>query len=348
LMLADLANMHAADGRFDLARETIRLAHAAAADAYSNEPGDRQWLTRVAARQAALDDIAGAEAGAAAITDPSDRASYLIEVIGSLPKSTDAETVERLVKAARSAADAAGEPMRPGQSSRDLLHSGLARALAEAGWIDLALTQDNAHRPGEPPRASGAAWIIRARLKRGTAAEAEGLMARFALSDGRLWVEIADDLVEKRQYSAALDFIARHPDAADMFVLARAKVGAGDIAGAIDIASKASTDASPADNSFPDDSDKWTQVWRDITIALAADGSIEKAMVILTWAVPDWATSTNAAVARALVRAGRRDEAKQFARAAFNGFVAAGEFGDHDMPGVANAFLTAGDVRSGE
>jgi hypothetical protein len=47
LGLADLANMQAADGRFDLAHETIRLANAAAATAYSREPVDLQYLERL-------------------------------------------------------------------------------------------------------------------------------------------------------------------------------------------------------------------------------------------------------------------------------------------------------------
>jgi tetratricopeptide (TPR) repeat protein len=334
--LTRIADMQAADGRLDLARETLGLAAAAA-----EQPLSGNYMGRVATRRAALGDEAAAEAEAAAFTEPFERAWYLIAVVKGIPKSEDAMIVERLVKAVRLAVDPAALPggsgpkARRGPTSRHQVYFLLARALAEAGWIDLALAQNSAEPQNMPPPVMPISELIRARLEYGSAAEAEALVTRLAPSDADLWLMIATALVDKHQYAAALDFIARHPDVADMQrVLARARLGTGDIAGARAIALSASVDRT----------DDWKEVWREIAISDAAAGRIDQAMAALPRASPQWETSTRAAIAKALARAGRKNQATQFARSAFRAFVAAGEFGDLNLPGVADAFLAAGDV----
>jgi hypothetical protein len=349
LILSALATMQAADGRLDLAQETTRLAYTAAV-AVRNGP-DSSTLTRVA-KPAALSDLAAVEAGAAVIADPGSRAWYLIAVIENLPASVDAASVERLVSAVRANADTVGRLRTeaaaagrrgPGHFSRQQLYFLLARALAEAGWIDLALAQNSADPPLSPPPPASLRVLVSARLKKGATAEAEELVKRLAPADDRLWAQIATALVKdgeysvvpdlEADYSAALDLLARHPGAANERLLTLAKLGAGDITGALDIASK-----------HVEPSEEWAFTWRKVAVGLADAGRIDEAMAAVPRAV-DWGATTNAAIARALVHAGRREEAKKFARLAFEAFLGSDpEFGDRNLTAVAQAFLLAGDI----
>jgi hypothetical protein len=347
-ILSALAVMQAADGRLDLAQETTRLAYAAAY-AHSDDVGFIR-----AAKPAALSDLAAAVADVARILDSGEHAWYLIAVIENLPASADAAAVERLVSEVRRNADTLGaiqgEALAafaagrrgPGRFSRNMLYSNLARALAEAGRIDLALAQNIAN-PRLSPLPAGPGVLVRARLKKGATAEAEELVERLAPADDGLWAQIAAALVKDGEYSiepnrkavyaAALALLARHPGAADDRLLTLAKLGAGDFAGALNIASK-----------HVEPSEEWAYTWRNITVALAAAGRVEEAMTAVTRA-GDWGTTANAAVASALARAGRRDEAKKFAQAAFEVFLGSDpEFGDRNLPAVAEAFLLADDV----
>jgi tetratricopeptide (TPR) repeat protein len=336
-----IADMQMADGRADLASRSLSLARDAALTIRSADAAN--IMERIGARRAAVWTALGERADwrveVAVVSNAATRAGYFVGVLAGSPPDTDPAEIGRLIDAVQEAAGQAESRYH------DYYHKRLAIVLAERGQIELALAQRQ-FISERADRFSGRGlenWnrftvrgLVDARLRHGSVSEAEVLAMRLAPSDPSLLETIARSLIDRHNDRTAVEFIEKHGLEEKMLLpLARIRLRVGDAEAAGEILSR-------GHSTYPE----LDELWSDITVALADAGKIDAMMKVLPNALKDYGITTRPAVARALFRAGRQEEAWSFLNQAYRGYTQNHDYedGDRKVTPLAEAFLTMATV----